>query len=70
MDGSRQARVLIDPEALSGKPLVSAFPDHQEIVPRKRRHEILHNQRGWALAEALRAKTDVAVTTLPFHLDD
>ena len=41
-----------------------------EIVPRKRRHEILHNQRGWALAEALRAKTDVAVMTLPFHLDD
>ena len=41
-----------------------------EIVPRKRRHEILHNQRGWALAEALRAKTNVAVTTLPFHLDD
>ena len=41
-----------------------------EIVPRKHRHEILHNQRGWALAAALRAKTDVAVTTLPFHLDD
>jgi hypothetical protein len=41
-----------------------------EIAPRKRRHEILHNQRGRLLADALRAKTDVAVTTLPFRLRD
>ncbi|MGA2928225.1 MAG: APC family permease [Solirubrobacteraceae bacterium] len=41
-----------------------------EVVPRKRRHEILHNQRGRLLANALRARTDAAVTTLPFRLDD
>jgi hypothetical protein len=41
-----------------------------EIVPRKRRHEILDNQRGRVLAAALRDSTDVAVTTLPFRLDD
>jgi amino acid transporter len=41
-----------------------------EVVPHKRRHELLHNQRGRVLADALRAKTDVAVTTLPFRLRD
>jgi hypothetical protein len=41
-----------------------------EIVPRKWRHEILHNQRGRLLASALREETSVAVTTLPFHLHD
>jgi amino acid transporter len=41
-----------------------------EIVPRKRRHEILHNQRGRLLASALRARTDVIVATLPFKLHD
>jgi amino acid transporter len=41
-----------------------------ELVPRKRRHEIFHNQRGRLLAAALRAQTDVAVATLPFHLHD
>jgi hypothetical protein len=41
-----------------------------EVVPHKRRHELLHNQRGRLLADALRAKTDVAVTTLPFRLRD
>jgi amino acid transporter len=41
-----------------------------EVVPRKRRHEIFHNQRGRLLADALRAETNVAVTTLPFHLHD
>ncbi len=41
-----------------------------EIVPRKRRHEILHNQRGRLLAVALKSRTDVVVATLPFHLHD
>ena len=41
-----------------------------EIVPRKRRHEILHNQRGRLLAAVLRARTDVIVATLPFKLHD
>ena len=41
-----------------------------EIVPRKRRHEILHNQRGRLLEAVLKAQTDVVVATLPFHLHD
>ena len=41
-----------------------------EIVPRRRRHEILHNQRGRLLAAVLKARTDVIVATLPFRLHD
>ena len=41
-----------------------------EIIPRKRRHEILHNQRWRLLAAVLKARTDVIVATLPFHLHD
>jgi amino acid transporter len=41
-----------------------------EIVPRKRRHEILHNQRARLLAAVLKARTDVIIATLPFHLHD
>jgi len=41
-----------------------------EILPRKRRHEILHNQRGRLLEAALKARADVVVATLPFHLHD
>jgi amino acid transporter len=42
-----------------------------EIIPRKRRHEILHNQRGRLLAAILKARTDdVVVATLPFKLHD
>ena len=74
-------RVLLDPHRSLTRSVVdyiSTIDAHDvtisvlipEIVPRKRRHEMLHNQRGWALAEALRTKTDVAVTTLPFRLDD
>jgi hypothetical protein len=41
-----------------------------EIVPRKRRHEILHNQRARLLAAVLKARTDVVIATLPLHLHD
>ena len=41
-----------------------------EIVPRKRRHEINHNQRARLLAAVLKARTDVIIATLPFHLHD
>ncbi len=42
-----------------------------EIVPNKRRHEILHNQRGWLLESALKSRTDgIVVATLPFHIHD
>jgi len=40
------------------------------IVPRKRRHEILHNQRGRLLEAVLKSRTDVVVASLPFHLHD
>ena len=39
-----------------------------EIEPRKRRHQVLHNQRGLILAAALRSHTDAIVATLPFRL--
>jgi amino acid transporter len=41
-----------------------------EIEPRKRRHAILHNQRGALLAAALEARTDVIVARMPFRLHD
>jgi len=42
-----------------------------EIIPSKRRHEILHNQRGRLLETALKAHTTrVVVATLPFHIHD
>jgi amino acid transporter len=41
-----------------------------EIVPRKRRHEILHNQRGRLLEVVLKSRTGVVVATLPFHLHE
>jgi amino acid transporter len=41
-----------------------------EVLPRKRRHEILHNQRGRLLGAVLRARTEVVIATLPFHIHD
>jgi amino acid transporter len=41
-----------------------------EILPRKRWHEILHNQRGRLLAAALKTQCNVIVATLPFHLHE
>jgi len=41
-----------------------------QVLPRKRRHEILHNQRGRLLETVLKARTNVIVATLPFHLHD
>ncbi len=41
-----------------------------EILPSKRRHEILHNQRGRLLATVLKSRTSVIVATLPFHIHD
>jgi hypothetical protein len=61
--------VLLFVESLSSEDrvLVVLIP---EIEPRKRRHEILHNQRGALLAAVLRARTDVIVATMPFRLHD
>jgi amino acid transporter len=41
-----------------------------EIIPSKRRHEILHNQRGRILESVLTGRTDVVVATIPFHVGD
>ena len=41
-----------------------------EVIPSKRRHEILHNQRGRILEAVRKARTDVVVATLPFHIHD
>jgi amino acid transporter len=41
-----------------------------EILPRKRRHEILHNQRARLLSAVLKSRTKVVIATLPFHLHD
>jgi amino acid transporter len=42
-----------------------------QIIPNKRRHEVLHNQRGRLLEAVLKARTTgVVVATLPFHIHD
>jgi amino acid transporter len=41
-----------------------------EIIPSKRRHEILHNQRGRILESVLTGRTDVVVATISFHVHD
>jgi hypothetical protein len=40
-----------------------------EIEPRKLRHRLLLNQRGVILATALRRRTNVLVTTVPYRLE-
>jgi len=41
-----------------------------ELTPRKRRHEVLHNQRGKILSTLLRQRTDAVIATFPFRIDD
>jgi hypothetical protein len=41
-----------------------------DILPRKRRREILNNQRGRTLAAVLTMRSDVILATLPFKLHD
>ena len=41
-----------------------------QILPSKRRHEILHNQRGRLLESVLKSHTDVVIATMPFHIHD
>jgi amino acid transporter len=40
------------------------------IIPTKRYHEILHNQRGRLLEAALKARADIVIATLPYHVHD
>jgi hypothetical protein len=39
-----------------------------QIIPQKRRHEILHNQRGRLLETVLKSRTDVVIATMPFRI--
>ncbi|MDX6256982.1 MAG: hypothetical protein QOJ11_3316 [Frankiales bacterium] len=39
-----------------------------EVEPRRRRYQVLHNQRGLILAAALRSRTDAVVAIQPFRL--
>jgi amino acid transporter len=41
-----------------------------EILPDKRIHEIMHNQRGRLLEAVLKGRTDVVIATLPFHIHE
>ena len=42
-----------------------------QIIPSKRRHEILHNQRGRILEATLKARTNgIVVASLPFRIHD
>jgi amino acid transporter len=41
-----------------------------QIIPGKRRHEILHNQRGRLLEEVLKSRGTAVVAILPFRLHD
>ena len=38
--------------------------------PRRRRHQILQNQRGLLLATVLRSRTDAVICTMPFRLHE
>jgi amino acid transporter len=79
---SAPLEVVLDPHRSLVRSVVryiDAVPDRDtttvvvlipEVVPRLRRHEILHNQRGRLLAASLRARTDVVVATLPFRLHE
>jgi len=52
-------------EAKQGRQVAVLIP---EVEPRRRRYQILQNQRGTLLAAALRAQTDVVVCTIPYRL--
>jgi len=41
-----------------------------EVEPRRRRHQILQNQRGLLLAAVLRSRTDAVICTMPFRLHE
>jgi amino acid transporter len=56
-------------ESLAGEDVIMAVLII-EIQPEKKRHEILHNQRGALLAAVLRSRTDVVVATQPFRLHE
>jgi len=41
-----------------------------EVEPRRRRHQILQNQRGLLLTAVLRSQTDAVICTMPFRLHE
>jgi hypothetical protein len=73
--------VLIDPHRSLVRSVlryVEAIDDEEttvtvlipDIMPTKRRHEILHNQRGRILETVLKSRTNVIVATLPFRIHE
>ncbi len=56
----------VNAAAAAGRQVAVLIP---EVEPRRRRYQLLHNQRGLALATVLRAQTDVVVCTLPLRLN-
>jgi amino acid transporter len=73
--------VLLDPQRSLVRSVLKYVKAHEdedativvlipEVLPRKRRHEILHNQRARLLAAVLKARTKVVIAILPFHLHD
>jgi amino acid transporter len=54
-------------EAAGGRQVTVLVP---ETTPDKRRHEILHNQRGRILTALLRQRTDAVIATYRFRLHD
>ena len=41
-----------------------------EVEPRRRRHQLLQNQRGVLLVAVLRSRTDAVICTMPFRLHE
>ncbi len=74
--------ILVDPHRSLVSPLVAYVKNLEkdgtklvivlisELTPHKRRHEVLHNQRGKILSTLLRQRTDAVIATLPFRIDD
>jgi hypothetical protein len=77
-----ELETLIDPQHSLVGPLVSYVSRLEdggsrqitvlisELTPDKRRHTVLHNQRGKILTTLLRQRTDAVIATLPFRIHD
>ena len=74
-----ELRILPSPHRTLVTPMVG-YVQHQleagrqvtvllaEVEPRRRRYQLLHNQRGLVLAAALRSRTDAVVAIAPYRL--
>ena len=74
-----ELRILPSPHRTLVTPIVG-YVQHQldagrqvtvllaEVEPRRRRYQLLHNQRGLVLAAALRSRTDAVIAVVPYRL--